>query len=432
MKPPPFHRRIIPLIFILVFLVIAPLLVFYTAGYRWNTNKGKVERNGTVIIDSFPTGADIDIDNRITTYKTPVTIQNMPPGLHNFRIYKQGYHEWLKNLEVRPELVTFMNNIWLWKNSTPIFVSPGNFESLSVSPDSRYLFKVEITSSTNGLITNLLTDKTQKILIENTTGTEYSISWSPNSDYVLLKQKDVPDEESWLIDIKNASSLGRLPTSDYRFTADSLIGITNNSLLTINLRDASINRAAMAHGIIDASETADLKSVTSTSSLIFIAKSKPDQGFILPNGKWKFWEFDKNYVLLNDGQNWLSLVGRNNPEEYHLAQAKDLQPFKDNTGTSYLLINNSEIWTWRPTEEPSLIYRQTDKITDAAWHAQGGDIFFATDKKIFVINLDTRDGYRISELADFDKIDSFAYYKGVLQIAASRGIESGIWSLAVE
>ncbi len=432
MATPPFHRRIIPIIFILIFLVIAPLVVFYTAGYRWNAHKGKIERNGTVIIDSLPKEASVDIDNRQTNHKTPVTIQNMPPGLHNFRIYKSGYHEWSKNLDVKSEFVTFINNVWLWKSSVPVFINSGDFRSLSVSPDNRYLLKIEKATTSIAYITDLINEKTEKLEIEKTTETDFSVIWSGDSKYLLLIQKNNARDVNLLVDVKNARNLGRLPASGYRFTDNALVGTTENSILSIRLRDAAVSRTTLARGIVDDSDTALLQSVTGTEDLVFITKAKPEQGFILPSGDWRFWEFEKKYLLLNDGRHWLSLIGRTKPDDYYLFQADFLLPSIQDANKKYLAVNYSEIWTWQPDQKPDLIYRQTEKIKGAVWHAAGHDIFFATENKIFAINLDQRDGYQITELAEFDEVYSLVYLKGVLQIAGNKDKKNGLWSLSIE
>lgn len=121
MYSPPFHRRIVPWIFAAVFLAAAPVLVFYTAGYRWNPKKEKVERNGTLIIGTRPTGARIFLNGNDKGETTPVTIQNIRPGSYNIRVQKDGYHPWEKMMDIQAERVTFANDIPLFKISEPVF-----------------------------------------------------------------------------------------------------------------------------------------------------------------------------------------------------------------------------------------------------------------------------------------------------------------------
>ncbi len=119
MYTPPFHRRILPWVFAAVFLSVAPVLVLYTAGYRWNPKKIKVERNGTLIVDSEPNAARIYLNDRDTEETTPVTIQNIRPGEYAIRIEKSGYHSWEKRLHIQAEFVTFASDMILWPEREP-------------------------------------------------------------------------------------------------------------------------------------------------------------------------------------------------------------------------------------------------------------------------------------------------------------------------
>jgi len=119
MYSPPFHRRILPWVFASLFLATAPVLVFYTAGYRWNPKKEKVERNGTLIVDTKPTGASIFLNESNTDEQSPITIQNIRPGAYQIRLEKHGYHSWEKQLDLNASIVTFASNIHLWKTAEP-------------------------------------------------------------------------------------------------------------------------------------------------------------------------------------------------------------------------------------------------------------------------------------------------------------------------
>ncbi len=122
MYHPPFHRRILPWLYIAIFLGTAPLLIFYTAGYRYNPKKHQIERSGTLIIDTIPKGARVSLDGRDSQEVSPITFQNIPPGWHEDRHTKNGYFPWQSILDIRAEQVTFANNLWLWRQSIPSFL----------------------------------------------------------------------------------------------------------------------------------------------------------------------------------------------------------------------------------------------------------------------------------------------------------------------
>jgi len=53
------HRRYIFLLFLLSFFILAPLIVLYTAGYRYNITTGTVLRTGILSAASTPKGAAV-------------------------------------------------------------------------------------------------------------------------------------------------------------------------------------------------------------------------------------------------------------------------------------------------------------------------------------------------------------------------------------
>ena len=126
----PLIRRILPWIYVVIFFVTAPLVVFYTSGYRYNFKKGAVERNGTLIVDSIPTGGDVSIDNQASGEKTPITFQQMTPGWHSVRVTKAGYGSWQQEVFVRAERVSFIDHVGLWKLGDPVLISSGDYVRL--------------------------------------------------------------------------------------------------------------------------------------------------------------------------------------------------------------------------------------------------------------------------------------------------------------
>src|SRR3989338_2860476 len=60
-------RRAVYVFFIIVFLIVTPLVVLYSQGYRYNFKRGKVQKTGILIISSIPKSADIYLNNQLVT-----------------------------------------------------------------------------------------------------------------------------------------------------------------------------------------------------------------------------------------------------------------------------------------------------------------------------------------------------------------------------
>src|SRR5664279_3978406 len=93
----------------LVFIVLVlatTALVLYGKGYRIGLQKGQPQlaKTGMLNNTSNPTGAQVYIDNHLTT-ATNSTI-NLTPGKYTVKITKDGYNDWQKDIEIQKEVVS--------------------------------------------------------------------------------------------------------------------------------------------------------------------------------------------------------------------------------------------------------------------------------------------------------------------------------------
>ena len=105
--------------FIALFLVTAPVVVLYTAGYRWNGKKVRLEKVGLIFLRSRPSYAEIYLNGKLRSERTPARLRNLLPSDYDVKVTKNGYGTWEKNLPVASALTTFAEGIVLWKQSLP-------------------------------------------------------------------------------------------------------------------------------------------------------------------------------------------------------------------------------------------------------------------------------------------------------------------------
>jgi len=428
MRRQPFHRRILPWIFAITFVGVAPALVFYTAGYRWNPKKGIIERNGTIIIDSTPSSAQIKIDGRPITDQTPITIQNMSPGMHQFEVSKTGFYPWTKTFEVIPEHVVFANAIRLWKQSTPVLSTPLTRSSIRISPDDRHALAFSNATPTQlTLIDTRNFQATTPVSIPDAIDT---VDWSPTGRYVLLEPTD-RQQAPWLMDDSGKQPM-QLPAGRYRWEGTALVGNNTTSLISIRLTDFALSRTPLSTNHADIFEDKKLLTPTGTTDIAYVDGQHPQQGFILPKKNWNFWGGTANTTILHDGSSWLSLIKNDNAPDSHRVTGDSLRPFAGTNGTKYLLIHNTELWSWNPQAEPELLLRQSHPIIGAAWFHDGNNLFYATSHEVKALNLDTRNGRLETMLAQFDDVTDIGATSRMLFISGTKNGQTGIWSLAVE
>src|SRR3972149_126878 len=81
-------------------------VIMWAKGYR-PTTTGFNRGTGLLAADSFPKGAEVFINGKLTT-ATDDTL-NMEPGEYFIEIKKDGFHTWSKTVQVQEELVVQTN-----------------------------------------------------------------------------------------------------------------------------------------------------------------------------------------------------------------------------------------------------------------------------------------------------------------------------------
>lgn len=95
----------------IIFLMISPIIILYSQGYRFDFQKWQLLKTGGVYIKTSLPAADIYIDNKYKN-KTGQLLsydflaQNLLPQTHTVRVEKSGYLPWEKNLLVKEKIVT--------------------------------------------------------------------------------------------------------------------------------------------------------------------------------------------------------------------------------------------------------------------------------------------------------------------------------------
>ncbi len=120
------HKHLQPILFftfVVAFLITAPLVVLYTAGFRYQFGKNVIVKTGVLSVSTIPRGATLLIDETEESTKTPVVVDTIIPGMHKITLQKEGYLPWKKELEVFSQLTTFADNVVLFGSDELVFDS---------------------------------------------------------------------------------------------------------------------------------------------------------------------------------------------------------------------------------------------------------------------------------------------------------------------
>lgn len=179
-------------IFIFSFFIISPIIIFYTAGYRYDWEKHKINQTGVISIDIKPKDSNIYLNGVKINQTIPIKLNNRAPGVYSIKIQKEGYHDWIKDINVESKKTTYIKDITLFKQSLPIKIleeiDPSNIQNIYPSRNGNYL----IILTKKDLVFELFlynTDnkKINQIIREETVTDSLEVNWSQFSDFAMIK-----------------------------------------------------------------------------------------------------------------------------------------------------------------------------------------------------------------------------------------------------
>lgn len=195
-------RRIIYVSLIVFFLIVTPLILFYSLGYGFDWQKKKLVLTGGFYLKSSPSGAKIYVNDKANN-KTPRLISRLLPRDYSVKISKDGFHSWEKQLPIVSRIVTEARNIFLVPEKPAINLAETNL-SPDFSMNSYFLIPAEAKrlEQANLTVKNIL-------MADSSVFNGDKIFYLQPSDYVLYKS-DITGAN------KEQISLNSLPADIYK------------------------------------------------------------------------------------------------------------------------------------------------------------------------------------------------------------------------
>lgn len=134
-------RNILFLICFLLFLLVAPLVFFYSQGYRFDFYSKKISQTGGLFLKVSPKSVEVYLDgelkNKTDFFFGSLLISNLLPRKYQVQIKKEGYHSWQKNLEIKEKEVTEVKNIVLIPKEPNFRLLEKDINNFYFSPDGK-------------------------------------------------------------------------------------------------------------------------------------------------------------------------------------------------------------------------------------------------------------------------------------------------------
>lgn len=168
-----------------VILIIALTLIFYAQGWRINFNTLKIYKTGLFLLSSSPIPDKIFIGNNEFNGKKEFT-QNLLPGSYKVRALKNGYVEWSREITIKPEMVSYYNNVILIRQDIKVenLVDQSKIIFLN-SPDT-----ILVENAKDKLAFNKYEIWTDDRLITRFSEPISNVKWYPDMQHIIFQQGD--------------------------------------------------------------------------------------------------------------------------------------------------------------------------------------------------------------------------------------------------
>ncbi|MFH2018549.1 MAG: PEGA domain-containing protein, partial [bacterium] len=194
-------RRTILGVFIAAFFIISPLVILYTAGYRYDWQNGILRETGALNVDVLPRNATVFIDNEKLGGKIPIRLKNIKPKKYQIKIIAPGYYDWEKEIEIKNKQTIYIKEISLVKKNEPELLLAGPVKQIFLSPSKKYLVYTTNNQATEVWLENIA-DQNKLLLTKMHTNENIKVSWSKNNSYFTVSADKSPYNELYIFDAK--------------------------------------------------------------------------------------------------------------------------------------------------------------------------------------------------------------------------------------
>ena len=437
-------KRIIILIFSVLFCVGCTLAILYSQGYRFDFRNKKFIKTGGLFLKTIPRQSEVYLDGKFKKKTNilfgEVFFNNLIPRKYKITIQKEGYFPWEKSLEVKSGVVTEAKKIILFPKNLEFLALDSKIKEFTFSPDTKKIalqkinkmgWEVYLFYLRDNSCQKLVTESDLKKIISKKYPSELKLSkiiWSPDSTKIILQLNTKQKTKYFLKDLSNpANEVIYLPHLNN--TREVFFNPLNHQELffikTINNTPTLFKTKYQENNLPELIATSTVTYTPFSKNIYYLDKrgllykidltkdrreTLTNFAFSLNKGsKYKI-EIIHNELFLREND----VLYRLNPDSRELEKISGaVNKLKISPDSKKLMIaNDSEIQIFfledilsqqpeRKKQEKVFLARFSQKINDIFW-LNNDYLIFTTSDKIKISEIDNRDTINIINIAKFE------------------------------
>lgn len=427
-------RVVIMLFLITSFFILAPALILYTSGFRYNRETGEFKTTGVISIDAEPQDADVFVNNTFVGNNQPLRLDGLVPGDYQIRISKPGYHDFNTVISLRSHETSYVKGVTLWEKSTTVLrqkITTDPVTEVGINPNapSDYFFitKTQTTTTLHVVSDTENAPRTSSFHLPNTSN-NLTLTCDQNKGHCAWwseKEKKIK-----LISLDDTAvslsfpSLG--PTWQWSGNRSTLGFLeTVNGIQAVN-RDyvlSLIDYTTSGVWFVDNKNT-----LWSASSMLETKIGNDDIiSVTLPNNATKIIDAEKSFALVKMSENIEVITGLDSIPNHETIRAQNSVHHESNG--QWLIWSPWEIISVNDSNgQHGILYRSAEPMKQIIGLEPTGSLLIVHDKKIMAFN----PGYfTTQELASFETIEAVAADEKsrTIIIAGTQNGVNGIYTL---
>ncbi len=406
MNYPPYHlskrtKSVIFALFTGFFLIVAPSLAMYTAGYRLSLNPFTISQIGVLSVDMFPRDAKTWLNGKLMGESLPLRLTNLIPRTYNLRVEKEGYLPLVKDLVIEANKTTYIKSLDLFLIAKPEIVEQNNtLSDIFGSPDGNYILEKFNSENTSNFVL-LNTNGELRTPLPKSSSSPDTILWSKkNNKLALLSTVSSSTLNTTVLVAENPNESTHLSITGFfheyqwkeNFYSENLLLHVDNFLYKINPRDdaqGADNIHTTSSPFFRDNNDEDWYFDSNTKTLIHTKNEKDN--LVIPSGNViKIIDINNDRAIVQTAEG-LSIIKRDTTKEVKNISVSNF--FYDENRKEYIAWSTWELWTIYENGTVSLLNRMSEAMLQVAALDQSGELLIVTGDKLLGFN----PGYYLSQ-----------------------------------
>lgn len=400
-------------VFVALFVLITVVTSLYASGYKFNLSwplklNRLLQKTGMLAVATEPKNAIVYLNDKpqndlsINPWKkdyiaTPAKIKNLLPGEYELRFKTEGYWPYKQKINIYSGETTFVEDVNLFKDNSPLLILSLAEDKLIISPDNKYIY-----AQKSKKIINLKAESVRDLNIlnldENSNFNDSRNLWLKNNKLFIDGIIFDPTKETG--DSNYYSSIGSRATN---WTIDDsqnyLYYQNNNSINKLNTNSKKSSIVVSGEIYLDYEFGQNkLFTIRKTEKQIELSAKSLDNTdsqkdiWIMPSsGHYRFSKRMSSYLTIYDDQNkTLYLFDENNLNKGPLT-IRNINKWALYNNQALIYTNDLEIYIFNFSNSRSdLITRRSEKIEDIFWNSEGNYLILSSFNNLSVFDFKNR------------------------------------------